>query len=231
MAAPRIVTDRHVSNPLPKSALSLMRETDGPVLNLSAGGTAERLPNVVEAEAAIFRNTGVVADAHTLPFQDGVFAAVVVLNAFEHYSRPARVAAEIFRVLKPGGRVLVHTAFLQPLHETPHHFYNCTRYGLEAWFAAFETERLCVPDNFSPAHTLAWLSHEARMALRRDVSEAAAAAYAQTTFGEFADLWGDAASFAGSARVADLHRLRQTSQEAIAAGFEYVGRRPGDAHG
>ena len=231
MAEPRIVTEAHLSNPLPERALSLIRDAGGPVLNLSAGGTVEKLPNVVEAEAAIFRNTNVVTDAHHLPFQDGAFSAVVVLNAFEHYRDPVRVAAEIFRVLKPGGRVLVHTAFLQPLHEAPYHFYNCTRYGLEAWFAAFETEQLHVSDNFSPGHTLAWLAHEARTALRRDVSAAAGTGFGQSTFGEFADLWTDPKKFATSERIADLHRLPQGAQEAIAAGFEYVGRRPGDAHG
>ena len=231
MSAPRVVLDQHVSNPLPEAAQAMMREATGPVLNLSAGGTAERLPHVIEAEASIFRNTSVVADAHHLPFQDSVFEAVVVLNAFEHYREPARVAAEILRVLRPGGRVLVHTAFLQPLHEAPYHFYNCTRYGLEAWFAGFETERLHVSDNFNPAYTLAWLAHEARAAVQGDVSAEAARALGAATFGEFADLWTDPAAFAASPRVADLRRLRQTTQESIAAGFEYIGRRPGGTRG
>jgi hypothetical protein len=134
-------------------------------------------------------------------------------------------------VLRPGGRVLVHTAFLQPLHEAPYHFYNCTRYGLEAWFAGFETERLHVSDNFNPAYTLAWLAHEARAAVQGDVSAEAARALGAATFGEFADLWTDPAAFAASPRVADLRRLRQTTQESIAAGFEYIGRRPGGTRG
>lgn len=231
MASPRVMPVDHVSNTLPESALALMRDADGPVLNLSAGGTATRLPHVIEAEAAIFRNTGVVADAHHLPFADCAFAAVVVLNAFEHYRDPTRVASEIFRVLRPGGRVLVHTAFLQPLHEAPHHFYNCTRYGLEAWFAAFVTERLRVSDNFGPAHALSWLAHDARAALDRDISPDAAAAFGATPVGHLADLWTDPAARGGDPQWADLQRLPQSAQEAIAAGFEYIGRRPDDAVG
>jgi hypothetical protein len=67
--------------------------------------------------------------------------------------------------------------------------------------------------------------------LRRDVSEAAATGFANAAFGEFADLWTNPSAFAASERIADLRRLPQSAQEAIAAGFEYVGRRPGDAHG
>ena len=223
---PNVLPDAHHSNPLPASALALIRDAGGPVLNLSAGGTAERLPNVIEAEAAIFRNTGVVADAHHLPFADAAFAGVVVLNAFEHYRDPRRVAAEILRVLRPGGRVLVHTAFLQPLHEAPAHYFNCTRYGLEEWFSAFDTERVFVSENFGPAYAVSWLAYEARAALDRDISTDAGRAFAATPVGQFADLWTDPAGRDADARWQDLQRLSEPSQEAIAAGFEYVGRRP-----
>jgi SAM-dependent methyltransferase len=150
LQTPGIFPDSHFSNPLSQSALSVIAEAgDGLVLNLSAGGTAKRFNNVLEAEAAVFRHTDILVDAHCLPFADSAFEAAVVMNAFEHYREPQQVARELFRVLRPGGKVLVHTAFLQPLHEKPRHFYNCTRYGLEEWFKDFETERLLVSDNFS----------------------------------------------------------------------------------
>ncbi len=227
MTTPTLMAAEHVSNALPEAALALIRAAGGPVLNLSAGGTAEKLPNVVEAEASVFRNTDVVADAHALPFIDGAFAGVVVLNAFEHFREPARVAAEIFRVLRPGGRVLVHTAFLQPLHEAPHHYYNCTRFGLEAWFAAFETERLHVSENFAAGHSLAWLAHEADEAARRDLPPDAADAVADSKIGDFARLWRRPDARGENAAWAALQSLPQSAQESIAAGFEFLGRRPG----
>jgi SAM-dependent methyltransferase len=225
MPAPRVHPDSHVSNPLPDSARAVIRDADGLVLNLSAGGTETDDPNVVEAEAAIFRHTAVVADSHTLPFVDGAFAAVVVMNAFEHYRDPPLAAREILRVLRPGGTLLVRTAFLQPLHEAPWHFYNCTRYGLEQWFADFETARLHVSDNFTPSYTVSWLLSEAEEALRAGVSPEAAEAFARAPVGTFVRFWRDE----GTRRDplwANFARLPQPAQERIAAGFEYVGVKP-----
>jgi glycosyltransferase involved in cell wall biosynthesis/SAM-dependent methyltransferase len=228
LSSPEIMSDSHLSNPLPKSALTLIGEIgDGLILNLSAGGTAKRFDNVVEAEASVFRHTDLLADAHRLPFADCAFDAVIVLNALEHYRDPKCVARELFRVLKPGGRVLIRTAFLQPLHEKPWHFYNCTRYGLEEWFKEFETEELHVSDNFSPAHSISWLASECEAALRRDLSPDAADKFKNLSMEHFISLWRGATG----ARSTDptwsaLAQLPQSTQESIAAGSEYVGRRP-----
>lgn len=226
MAAPQIHPPSHLGNPLPDSAMAMIRAADGLVLNLSAGGTAEDIANVVEVEAAIFRHTAVVADSHSLPFVDGAFAAVVVMNAFEHYRDPPLAAREIFRVLRPGGRLLVRTAFLQPLHEAPWHFYNCTKYGLLEWFKAFETSDVRVSDNFTPSYSVAWLLSEAEAALRRDVSPAAADAFLNAPVSRFVDFWRDEAT--RSDRLwSDFAKLPQATQESMAAGFEYVGTKPG----
>jgi SAM-dependent methyltransferase len=224
---PRIHADDLISNPLEERALRLIRRCAGRVLNLSAGGTRHKLPNVVEAEAAVFRNTDVLADAHRLPFADGCFDLVIAYNAFEHYRDPRRAAGEIFRVLRPGGRVLIRTAFLQPLHEAPWHFYNCTRYGLSEWFAAFETEQLSVSDNFHPAHTIGWIVSECEAALRVDVSAAAAELFTNATIGEFIAMWRGSAP--RSNRLwHNFTRLSQESQAVAAAGFEFLGRRPAE---
>jgi SAM-dependent methyltransferase len=227
MAAPKIVPDTHLSNPLPDSAVALIRGSGGLILHLSAGGTAERYENVVEVEAAMFRHTDIVADVHRLPFVDNVFEAVIALNAFEHYRDPRLASREIFRVLRPGGRVLIHTAFLQPLHEAPWHFYNCTRYGLEAWFEEFETEKLHVTDNFHAGHSLSWLASECEAALRVRHSTEAADAFLAAPIERIVSLWRASEPLRNSDQLwRNLILLPQDRQEIVAAGFEYRGRRP-----
>jgi SAM-dependent methyltransferase len=194
---------------------------------LSAGGTAERYENVVEAEAAIFRHTDVIADVHHLPFVDNAFESVIALNAFEHYRDPRQAALEIFRVLQPGGRVLIHTAFIQPLHEAPWHFYNCTRYGLEAWFEKFETEKLHVSDNFHAGYSLSWLASECEAALRGRLSAEAADAFLAAPVEHIVSLWRAPEERRDSVQLwRNLRLLPQDIQEVVAAGFEYLGRRP-----
>lgn len=42
-----------------------------------------------------------------LPFPDGVFARVIVIDALHHFSRMEEAIAELVRVLEPGGRILI----------------------------------------------------------------------------------------------------------------------------
>jgi SAM-dependent methyltransferase len=45
----------------------------------------------------------------SLPFADATFAAIYSDSVFEHIDDPRRVTSEMFRVLKPGGKVLINT--------------------------------------------------------------------------------------------------------------------------
>ena len=227
LPSPEVKDPEHISNEVPEEALAIIRETQGLVLNLSAGGSKEKFDHVVEVEYAIFRNTDILADAHALPFDDECFDAIVVMNAFEHYREPHKVAAELHRILKPDGRIHIRTAFLQPLHEKPWHFFNCTRYGLAEWFKSFETERLHVSKNFCPNHTVAWIASELEAAFRKEVSPAVADAFRSASIGELVDLWRDP-SKRDAPLWTDFEQLPQADQEVTAAGFELIGRRPRD---
>jgi SAM-dependent methyltransferase len=72
----------------------------------------------------------VVGDARALPFRDNVFDRVFAFNVFEDLRQLSLAACEIHRVLKPGGSLVLHTPFLQPLHEAPHHYFSATEYGV-----------------------------------------------------------------------------------------------------
>jgi glycosyltransferase involved in cell wall biosynthesis len=222
---PEIKPADHVSNELPPEAVALIKDAKGWVLNLSGGGSQEKFENVVEVEFSLFRHTDLIADAHVLPFDDEVFDAAIVMNAFEHYREPHKVAAELLRVLKPGGRILIRTAFMQPLHERPWHFFNCTRHGLEEWFQQFETDRLHVSENFCPNHSISWLASECEQALSSTVSAEAAERFRTAPAGALVDLWRDP-SLRSAPLWTDFEKLPQSEQEIGAAGFEFLGRKP-----
>jgi demethylmenaquinone methyltransferase/2-methoxy-6-polyprenyl-1,4-benzoquinol methylase len=45
--------------------------------------------------------------AEVLPFEDGAFDAVLVVDAFHHFNDQRRAAQEMLRVLRPGGRLVL----------------------------------------------------------------------------------------------------------------------------
>jgi SAM-dependent methyltransferase len=49
-----------------------------------------------------------IGDAATLPFENETFDAVMSSQVFEYLDRTGEALSEIFRVLKPGGLVLIH---------------------------------------------------------------------------------------------------------------------------
>ncbi len=65
-----------------------------------------------EGMLAVARSKGlncIKGDAYSLPFPDGSFDLVLSVTMFEFIHEPERVVAEINRVLKPGGEVLIGT--------------------------------------------------------------------------------------------------------------------------
>lgn len=46
-------------------------------------------------------------DSERLPFLDGTFDAITCANSFHHYPHQERAIAEMFRVLRPGGRLIL----------------------------------------------------------------------------------------------------------------------------
>lgn len=69
-------------------------------------------------------------DGKTLPFDDNSFDACVSFEVFEHVFEPEIVLAELRRVLKPGGALVITTPFVYGEHEVPFDFARYTSYGL-----------------------------------------------------------------------------------------------------
>ena len=66
------------------------------------------------------------ASAERLPFGDASFDCVLCTEVVEHCSEPEMVFKEINRVLRPGGKALITTPFLVPLHEMPYDYWRFT---------------------------------------------------------------------------------------------------------
>ena len=72
----------------------------------------------------------VLADAARLPIRDLECDTVVLLDVLEHVPCPEAALSEAFRVLRPGGKCLIHIPFMYPLHDEPHDYQRFSGYKL-----------------------------------------------------------------------------------------------------
>lgn len=65
-----------------------------------------------------------------LPFEDEKFDTILLSDVLEHIPNPMHLWSEMYRLLRPGGKILLNTPFYYRLHETPYDFYRFTEYAL-----------------------------------------------------------------------------------------------------
>jgi len=61
------------------------------------------------------RYTGVVGDALNMPFKDGVFDYVVASEVIEHVPDPKLFLEHLYRVVKPGGKLIISTPYKEQI--------------------------------------------------------------------------------------------------------------------
>ncbi len=81
------------------------------------------------------RNTKLAADAFydgkTIPFENATFDSVFSSEVLEHVFNPDEILPEIYRVLKPGGCMLLTCPFFWPEHEQPYDYARYSSFALK----------------------------------------------------------------------------------------------------
>jgi SAM-dependent methyltransferase len=111
---------------------------DASVLDCGCGDRQHPDRRVIGFEYGSFKGPDAFGDGHRLPFKDSSFDFVLSQAVIEHLYDPRTACDEIHRILKPGGLLYVESAFMQPLHAVPFHFFNTTAWGLAELLKLFE---------------------------------------------------------------------------------------------
>jgi SAM-dependent methyltransferase len=114
----------------------VLSEGEPPRANLGSGDS--RLSDdMINVDVFPYPNVHVVADVRRLPFHDESLGAVYSLAVLEHVDHADRAVAEMYRVLRKGGRVFSILPFIVPFHAVPYDFTRVTLPGLRSMFGQF----------------------------------------------------------------------------------------------
>lgn len=135
----------------------------GKVLNAGAGW--RDVSHIVEGELVNQdiqwdgddrKNIQIYSPLHHIPVEANTFDAILCIAVLEHVENPEEVVPELYRVLKPGGYLILEVPFLQPEHKVPTDFQRYTKDGLVRLVThhGFSIEK--INGLFTVYHTLYW---------------------------------------------------------------------------
>lgn len=145
---------------------------DSWILDCGAGYRETEFKNVVLFEIEPYVSTDVRGICESLPFKDNSFDLVFSIVVLEHVRDPHRAIAEMLRVLKPGGKIWVDVAFMQPFHGYPNHFFNMTKFGLRSLFPNdIIIDKEFVPRYGTPIWSITWILQRYSQGLPEETKE------------------------------------------------------------
>jgi SAM-dependent methyltransferase len=130
-----------IRNGLHKTIAELAPKVKGDILDFGCGSKPyESLFSHADSYVGVdLENTGhdhfdseidFYYDGERLPFEDGSFDSVVCFEVLEHVFNIDEILAEINRVLKPNGKLLLTIPFAWDEHEIPFDFARYTSFGI-----------------------------------------------------------------------------------------------------
>jgi SAM-dependent methyltransferase len=102
----------------------------------------------------------VIGSLESMPFAAAQFDTVLCNAVLEHVADVSAVVAEIARVTKAGGHVILAVPFLQPFHQCPQDYRRYTADGLAALGEAAGLEVVAINPVHSAAQTIGWILWE-----------------------------------------------------------------------
>jgi ubiquinone/menaquinone biosynthesis C-methylase UbiE len=127
------------------------------ILNIGSGGEVENVIvsaskrknlRIVSVDIDINRGPDIVADVCTMPFESESWDVVILIEVLEHVKEPWKAIAEIFRVLRTDGKLVLTTPFIYPIHEVEHDYYRYTKHGLRFLLKEFKEVSVTERNNY-----------------------------------------------------------------------------------
>lgn len=132
---------------------------------LKEAGTSYKVLDYVDTYAP-----DIIGSVEDMPLPDNSEGAIVCLSVLEHVENPIKAAAELYRVLEPGGYCLVYVPFLYYYHAERGYYKDYWRFtedSLNFMFKPFSSIEM--QPVRGPLETLVRLSPLGRWSLPQDI--------------------------------------------------------------
>ncbi len=205
----RVTLDRFIA-----AHASSLRTLD---IGAQNGPYAAHFPRRVALDIQRGAGVQILGDVQALGIRDASVDVVLCTEVLEHVPDPQQAIDEMYRVLVPGGQLLLTTRFLFPIHDAPHDYFRFTKYGLRHLLRRFEITE--VQEETDAVGTLAVLLQ--RLGMQAETLH-------RTPFRAIWLLWAQVVrpfSFLITKEYGDSRRLRP-EQGIMTSGYHVACRKP-----
>lgn len=117
------------------------------VLTIGAGGKInkelykygeEKYFDILSFDIDEDRGPDVVGDICTYDFKEKRFDVIIMSEVIQFLQTPQIGIDNVYKILKPGGRLILTSPFVFPLHDRPYDLYRFTKHGLKYLLSGFD---------------------------------------------------------------------------------------------
>lgn len=70
----------------------------------------------------------IVGDIHKIPLSDNLVDGIICASVLEHIENPHKAISEMYRILKPGGKIFIYVPSIYPYHARKGHYPDYWRF-------------------------------------------------------------------------------------------------------
>lgn len=98
------------------------------------------------------RGPDVVGDICTYDFKEKRFDVIIMSEVLQFLQTPQIGIDNVYKILKPGGRLILTSPFVFPLHDRPYDLYRFTKHGLK--YLLFGFDEVTIEDRNGPLEAI-----------------------------------------------------------------------------